>query len=258
VNPEQRAAAMAHYEELARIGKAIASPARLRLLDLLRQGPRSVDVLAEQAGLEVANVSQHLQQLRAAHLVTSDKEGQRVVYRLATPAVGALFVGLRHLGEAVLPELDRLKATLQIHDDEQRTSLLRRIGRGEVTVLDVRPVEEWRSGHLLDAVHIPLPELPTRMAELPKKRAVIAYCRGPYCPMALSAVEILRDAGYTAEHLDLGPADVGDRATVAVGTAVAKAPLSRRGRTTAAATTVRGSARPSSSPRAKSRQRSPA
>ncbi len=266
MTPEQRAAAMDHYEQLARLGKAMASPARLRLLDLLRQGPRSVDVLAEQAGLAVANVSQHLQQLRAARLVDSDKDGQRVVYRLATADVGVFFVALRRLGEAVLPEFDRLKTTLQTSDDERRSALLKRIGRGEVTVLDVRPADEWRAGHLLDAVHIPLPELPARVGELPKRRAVVAYCRGPYCPMALSAVEILRAAGFAADHLDLGPADVGHRARVvaapattpaAAGTPAAPktaaAPKPQRGRAGA-----RAPARSSTSPRAKSRHRSPA
>ena len=251
MTPEQRSAAMAHYEELARLGKAIASPARLRLIDLLRQGPRSVDVLAEQAGLEVANVSQHLQQLRAAHLVASDKDGQRVVYRLATKDVGHLFVCLRLLGEAVLPELDRLKSTLQVHDVEKRNVLLQRIARGEVTVLDVRPFEEWRGGHLLDALHIPLQELPARVGELPKKRDVVAYCRGPYCPMALSAVEILRGAGYRADHLDLGPADLG-------GTTVASTSSRTRSTSMKATKPARVSTRTSRSPRAKSRKRSPA
>lgn len=250
MTPEQRSAAMAHYEELARLGKAIASPARLRLIDLLRQGPRSVDVLAEQAGLEIANVSQHLQQLRAAHLVASDKDGQRVVYRLATKDVGHLFVCLRLLGESVLPELDRLKSTLQVHSSETRNLLLKRITRGEVTVLDVRPLEEWMGGHLLDAVHIPLSELPARIGELPKRTDIVAYCRGPYCPMALSAVEILRGAGYRAEHLDLGPADL-------AGTAVA-APARKRSPSTKATHPARVSTRTSPSPRAKSRKRSSA
>jgi DNA-binding transcriptional ArsR family regulator len=263
---------MAHYDELARVGRALSSPARLRLLDLLRQGPRSVEVLAEQSGLAVANVSQHLQQLRGAHLVASDKQGQRVVYRLATLDVDALFVALRRFGEAALPGLDRVKTVLQVHDDEHRNVLLRRIARGEVTVLDVRPIEEWQAGHLLDAVHIPLPELPTRVSELPKKRDVIAYCRGPFCPMALSAVSILRDAGYAADHLDLGPADVGGRARIRVaritsesgvgtGTAVATTAGTRRARaktTTSTTTTTGVSARSKPSPRANSRKRSPA
>jgi DNA-binding transcriptional ArsR family regulator/rhodanese-related sulfurtransferase len=245
---------MEHYEELARVGKALASPVRLRLLDLLRQGPRSVDVLATQAGLEVANVSQHLQQLRAARLVASDKDGQRVVYRLASAEVEGLFVALRGFGETVLPAFDRVKTTLQTLSEDQRGALLGRIARGEVTVLDVRPVEEWRAGHLLDAVHIPLTELPARVAELPKRRDVVAYCRGPYCPMALSAVEILRVAGYRADHLDLGPADL--FAHVA-GTAVASATLRPRPRATSP-TTPRVLARSAKSPRAKSRKRSPA
>jgi rhodanese-related sulfurtransferase/DNA-binding transcriptional ArsR family regulator len=208
VDPSLRNAALGHYEELARLGRAIASPARLRMIDLLRQGPRSVEALAEQAGLEMANASHHLQQMRAARLVVSEKEGQRVVYRLASNDVGHLFVSLRLLAESVLPEFDRIKAALHVNDDDKRGELLQRIARGEVTVLDVRPKEEWQSGHLLDAMHIPLPELQARVQELPKKRPVVAYCRGPFCPMALTAVDLLRDAGFEAEHLDLGPADV--------------------------------------------------
>jgi rhodanese-related sulfurtransferase/DNA-binding transcriptional ArsR family regulator len=216
VDPTQRTAAIAHYDELARLGRALSNPLRLRLLDLLRQGPRSVEVLAAAAGGSVANVSQHLQQLRGARLVASDKHGQHVEYRLADEQVDAVFVALRSLGERVLPEFDRLQQTLQVSSSERRDALLKRVASGEVTLLDVRPTEEWRGGHLLDAMHIPLPELPTRLLELPKRRPVVAYCRGPYCPLALSAVDVLRSAGFDADHLDLGPADL------ARGTALAR------------------------------------
>jgi rhodanese-related sulfurtransferase/DNA-binding transcriptional ArsR family regulator len=211
VDPALRTAALAHYEELARLGKAASSPIRLRLIDLLRQGPRSVEVLADEAGVSVANVSQHLQQLRAAHLVASDKQGQRIIYRLSSSEVGTLFTCLRRLGESLLPELDRLKDALQVHSEPAREALLEKVAAGQATLLDVRPEEEWSASHLPGAVHIPLGELPVRLDELPRDHEVIAYCRGPYCPMALAAVDLLRGAGFKAEHLDLGPADLAER-----------------------------------------------
>jgi rhodanese-related sulfurtransferase/biotin operon repressor len=243
VDPALRTAALAHYEELARLGKAASSPIRLRLIDLLRQGPRSVEVLADEAGVSVANVSQHLQQLRAAHLVASEKQGQRIVYRLSSPEVGTFFTCLRRLGESLLPELDRLKEALQVHGEPAREQLLEKVTAGEATLLDVRPDEEWAASHLPGAIHIPLGELPVRLDELPRDHEVIAYCRGPYCPMALAAVDMLRGAGFKAEHLDLGPADLEERRFALI--------------TTAAAPSA-----PSSSPsvpsRAKARVRSPA
>jgi rhodanese-related sulfurtransferase/DNA-binding transcriptional ArsR family regulator len=255
VDPALRDAALSHYEELARLGKAMSSPVRLRVLDLLRQGPRSVEVLAVAAGVSVANASQHLQQLRAARVVVSEKQGQQVVYRLAHDGVGALFVALRSLGESVLPEMDRLKETLQVHDGTRRAALLQSVSGGEVTLLDVRPTEEWRGGHLLDAVHIPLGELAARVGELPRKKPVVAYCRGPYCPMALTAVEILRAAGYAAEHLDLGPPDLARGTALARRLVVAPA-LRTPERTKAQATPAKkSSSTPASLSRAATRAR---
>lgn len=211
MDPDQRLIALAHYEELARIGKALASPVRLRLIDLLRQGPRSVDVLASRSGVEVANVSQHLQQLRAAHIVVSEKQGQQVVYRLSNADVSAFFASLRDLGEALLPEFDRLREALRVLSEPERAALLKKIEAGRVALLDVRPEEEWRAGHLPGAIHIPLEELGDRLDLLSKRTPIVAYCRGPYCPMALSAVDVLTRAGFKAEHLDLGPAEVAER-----------------------------------------------
>jgi rhodanese-related sulfurtransferase/DNA-binding transcriptional ArsR family regulator len=199
-----RSAALAHYGELARIGKALASPARLRLLDLLRQGARTVDALAVEAGLSVANSSQHLQLMRRARLVHADREGQHVKYRLADDGVSRVFAAVRELAESLLPEMDRLRRTLDGHTPEQRDALLERVRRGAVTLLDVRPADEYRAGHLAGARGIPLPELPARLRELPRDRDVVAYCRGPYCSMALEAVAVLRSSGYRACHLDLG------------------------------------------------------
>lgn len=208
-NRRQRAAA--HYDELARITKALSSPLRLRLVDLLRQGPRSVEVLAEQARAELANVSQHLQQLANARLVEREKVGQRVVYRLSTTSVSILFSAVRSVAEDLLPELDRTRAELDGPDEATRDALLTRIREEKVTLVDVRPREEFEAGHLPGALSLPLPELPRRLEELPRKREVVAYCRGPYCPMALEAVTILRAGGFKATHLDLGPADMAGR-----------------------------------------------
>ena len=203
-----RRAALAHYDELARIGKVLASPVRLRLLDLLRQGSRNVESLAREAGVSVANASQHLQQMRAAHLVRTDKRGQHVEYRLASEEVSAAFGALRELAETILPEMDRLRRDLHSLEAGEREELLARVRRGEVTLLDVRPAEEYRAGHLPGARSIPLPELRARLGEIPRSREVVAYCRGRYCSMASDAVAILRSAGYRATHLDLGAPDL--------------------------------------------------
>ncbi|MCC7386543.1 MAG: metalloregulator ArsR/SmtB family transcription factor [Deltaproteobacteria bacterium] len=200
--------ALAHYGELARIGKALGSPVRLQILDLLRQGPRSVESIAEQSGVTLANTSQHLQQLRAARLVDSEKHAQRVVYRLADDTVSLLFAAMRDLAEALLPELDRIREELDAADEESRTALLQEIRAKKVTLIDVRPRDEYRAGHVPGAISIPLEELKLRLTEIPKARQVVAYCRGPYCPLALAAVAVLESAGFKARHLDLGAPDL--------------------------------------------------
>lgn len=203
--------ALAHYGELARIGKALASPVRLQLLDLLRQGSRSVEALAQAAGVSVANSSQHLQQMRSARIVAAERRGQRVEYRLSAEGVSQVFGALRGLAEVLLPEMDRLRSELGVLAPEEREELLLRIRRGEVTLLDVRPPEEYRAGHLPGALSIPLPQLRSRLAEVPRDREVVAYCRGPYCPFATDAVTVLAAAGYRARHLDLGAPDLASR-----------------------------------------------
>jgi rhodanese-related sulfurtransferase len=199
-----RSAAVSHYAELARIGKALASPARLRLFDLLRQGSRTVDALAEAAGLSVANSSQHLQLMRRARLVEAERQGSFVTYRLADDRVSRVFAAVRELAETVLPEMDRLRRALGALEPAEREALLDRVRRGDVTLLDVRPADEYRAGHLPGARSIPLSELPSRVSELPRGGEVVAYCRGPYCSMALEAVAVLESSGYPARHLDLG------------------------------------------------------
>jgi rhodanese-related sulfurtransferase/DNA-binding transcriptional ArsR family regulator len=199
------------YDQFARIGKAVASPKRLELLDLLCQGERTVEVLAREANLSVANTSQHLQVLRSTHLVETEKRGLHVVYRIADPKVGDFYHALRSLAESRLAEVEQL--TRRFFGDRQgleavaRETLLERVDAGIVTVLDVRPPEEYRAGHLPGALSIPLPELRRRLAELPRDREIVAYCRGPYCLLSVEAVEILRAEGFRAVRIEEGVQD---------------------------------------------------
>ena len=206
-----RRRALAHYDELARIGKVLSSPVRLRLLDLLRQGSRNVDELAQAADVTVANSSRHLQQMRSARLVQADREGKNVRYRIADEKVSRAFGLLRGLAESLLPEMELLRREMGALNPAERDELLGRILRGEVTLVDTRPVEEYRAGHLPGARSIPLEELPGRVQDLPRDREVVAYCRGPYCPIASEAVAILSAAGFRARHLDLGVPDLPTR-----------------------------------------------
>jgi rhodanese-related sulfurtransferase len=193
------------YEQFARVGGALASPARLELLDVLAQGERSVEVLAERATLSVANASRHLQVLREAGLVEARKQGLRVYYRLAEPGVYDLLQALRALAERRLAEVDRIVAAYVGHRDElepvTRPELLERTRSGRVVVLDVRPAEEFEAGHVPGAVSIPIDELEERLGELPRSKEVVAYCRGPYCVWSHRAVETLRAAGRKARRL---------------------------------------------------------
>lgn len=199
------------YEQLARIGKSVAAPKRIELLDLLCQGPRTVEALAEQAALSVANASQHLKVLRAARLVEAEKKGLYVEYRLADDEVARFLVALRKLASDRLAEIDRV--TRDYFEDRgameavESKELLRRVRSGEVTILDVRPVEEYRAGHIPGAVSIPVDELKSRLGELPKNREIVAYCRGPYCVMALDAVQLLRKKGFAAHRMEQGVAE---------------------------------------------------
>jgi rhodanese-related sulfurtransferase len=206
-----RARAQEHYIDVARLGRVFSSPVRLRILNLLRQAPRTVEDIAEAAGIAEANASQHLQQMRAVHVVVAERRGQYVQYRIVGESVSTLFGMLRELAEQLLPELSMLREDLHALEPDEREQLLARIRRGEVTLLDVRPGAEFRAGHLPGARSIPLHELASRIDELPREREVVAYCRGPYCPMALEAVSLLERAGYAARHLDLGVPDLRDR-----------------------------------------------
>lgn len=199
------------YEQFARLGKAVSAPKRLELLDLLCQGPRTVEALAEQATLSVANASQHLQILRAARLVDAEKKGLYVEYRMADEQVCRFFHSLRGLAESRLAEVEHVtRAYLTKRgamEAVESSELLRRVREGEVTVVDVRPPEEYRAGHIPGALSVPLATLKKRLAQLPKNREVVAYCRGPYCVMAIEAVELLRKKGFRAHRMEQGVVD---------------------------------------------------
>jgi len=206
--PEPTRFKTAIYQQIARIGKATAHAARLEILELLAQGPRTVEAVAGQIGQSVANTSHHLQILRGAGLVEAEKSGVYVTYRLADLQVGVFVLQLRTLAHARLAEIDRVSrdylerrgAMEAVSDDE----LLRRVRVGEVTVIDVRPSEEYEAGHIPNAISVPLSELKKRLRDLPKHREVVAYCRGPYCVMALDAVDILRAKGFRAHRMEHG------------------------------------------------------
>jgi rhodanese-related sulfurtransferase len=196
------------YEQIARIGQATASPNRLELLDLLSQGARTVEALAHQTGQSVATTSHHLQVLRRVRLVEAHKTGLYVTYRLADPEVSEFFLQLRNLAESRLAEVQHVtrqylveRGALEPVDNDE---LVRRVREGEVTLIDVRPREEYVAGHIPGAISVPLADLPTRLGELRKRRDVVAYCRGPYCVMALDAVDLLRRKGFRAHRLEHG------------------------------------------------------
>ena len=210
MSPSPRPASLktAIYEQIARIGQATASPNRLELLDLLSQGPRTVEALAQQTGQSVATTSHHLQVLRRARLVDAQKAGVYVTYRLADRQVGEYFLELRRLAEARLTEVQQVtrhyleqRGALEPVDNEE---LARRVRAGEVTVIDVRPREEYVAGHIPGAISVPLADLPKRLRDLRKRHNIVAYCRGPYCVMSLDAVDLLRRKGFRAQRLEHG------------------------------------------------------
>jgi rhodanese-related sulfurtransferase/DNA-binding transcriptional ArsR family regulator len=196
------------YAEFARIGKAIASPHRLEILEIVAQGERTVESIAAETGLSVANTSRHLQQLRQAQLVLARRQGLFVHYRLSGPEVVGLVLALRLAAEQHLAEVDRVVRDFfgerdgfePITPDE----LSRRMANGEVTVLDVRPEHEYAAGHITGARSMPVTEISKRIGELPRNTEYIAYCRGPYCVYADEAVAMLRANGITAQRLTEG------------------------------------------------------
>jgi rhodanese-related sulfurtransferase/DNA-binding transcriptional ArsR family regulator len=196
------------YGEFARIGKAVASPHRIEILELLAQGERTVESLATETGLSVANTSRHLQQLRQSQLVQTRREGLFVHYRLAGPEVVGLVAALRHAAERHLAELDRV-----VHDflgdrdgfePVTQDELAQRMTDSDVVLLDVRPEQEYAAGHIAGARSMPVADISARLSELPRDKDYIAYCRGPYCLYADEAVAVLRANGRTAQRLTDG------------------------------------------------------
>jgi len=200
------------YEQFARIGKAVSSPKRLELLDLLCQWERTVEALAKETGLTVANASQHLQALRAARLVETEKVGVFVTYRVADQVVCEFFRSMRVLAESRLAEVEQIKRRFlegrEGMEPVDRDALIERIREGAVIILDVRPVEEYNAGHIPGAMSIPLKELERHLSELPHNQEIVAYCRGPYCVLAIQAVEMLRAKGFNAVRLEEGIQDL--------------------------------------------------
>ena len=196
------------FTNLARIGTALSSSTRIEFLELLAQAERNVEQLANLTGTTVANTSQHLQKLRQAGLIAGRKEGLYVFYRLAGDQVVGLLSALGQVGEAYLAEVERIvRLYLTQKDDLEPVpakELLERARKGVVTVLDVRPPEEYSAGHLPGAINIPINELEKRLRDLPKGREVVAYCRGPYCLMSYDAVAMLRKKGMKARRLEAG------------------------------------------------------
>jgi rhodanese-related sulfurtransferase len=199
-----RALKSAMYEEFARVGKALASPSRLELLDLLAQGERSVEILANRADLGLTTASNHLQILKRAGLVSSRRAGTKVYYRLSGTDVAALWAELRDVASTHLAEVGRARdAYLGADDVEEvtRDELLRRLEAGDVKLIDVRPSEEYAAGHIPGALSLPLEELSDRLASLPDDTTIVAYCRGSYCVLAHEAVRALTASGLHAIRL---------------------------------------------------------
>jgi rhodanese-related sulfurtransferase len=199
------------YEQVARIGKVFSSPKRLELIELLCQGEKTVETLARETAISVKLTSAHLRELRTAHLVETERQGKNIYYRLADKSIADLWVQVHTLAEERLIELQLALQKIVTQPDDlvasDRESLMKAARKGEIVVLDVRPTEEYLAAHLPFARSIPLTELRQRLAELPKDRSIVAYCRGPYCLMAIDAVELLRKEGFKSVHLRDGVAE---------------------------------------------------
>jgi ArsR family transcriptional regulator len=196
---------------LAEVAKALGHEHRVELVEQLAQGPRSVEALAERVGLSLANASQHLQQLRRAGFVSTQRDGKRVVYRLADEAekdIVSLLGALQHVAEHAIASMERVvSAYFRARDELEPVAakeLLARLRRGDAVILDVRPEDEYGLGHLPGALNIPLRQLEQRLAELPRGRELIAYCRGPYCVLSFEAVAQLRSRGFRVRRFEAG------------------------------------------------------
>lgn len=196
------------FAQFARVGKVLASPSRLLLLDLLAQGEKAVETLADQAKLSVTNTSNHLRELRATSLVRTRRDGQSVLYRLASPSVHDL---VRTLQDVAFDHLAEVREVVRDYYDDpdaleavDAATLRARLDAGDVVLLDVRPPDEYASAHVAGAVSIPIDELERRLSEIPRDRQVVAYCRGPYCLYSRQAVERLRAEGFEAFRMEEG------------------------------------------------------
>lgn len=202
---EHRAFKDALHAQFARIGHAVSSPKRLELLDLLAQGEKSVEQLAEQTATAVKNTSAHLRALRQARLVETRRDGTYVWYRLADEAVATFLLALQDLGRHRYAEVREVADSYLERRDTLEPippgELRRRLKAGDVTLIDVRPADEYAAGHIPGALSLPVTELGDRLGELSKRKEIVAYCRGPYCVMAVTAIELLRRRGYRARRL---------------------------------------------------------
>ena len=193
------------YEQVARIGKAVSSPKRLELLEVLAQGEKTVDALAAAVNIDIKLASAHLKVLKEARLVETQRDGRFIAYRLSGSDVSALWVNLRTVAEEHLVELkvamDQIFAAPEKLDAETRRSLMEKARRGQVVVIDVRPSAEYASGHLPFARSMPLDEIRKRLKELPADKDIVAYCRGPFCMMSAEAVTLLKKHGYRARKI---------------------------------------------------------
>ncbi len=199
------------YEQIARVGKALSAPARLVLMNILNQGPRTVDNLAREAGLSVANTSRHLQVLRNACMVRAERQGTYITYSVNGGEVSELFLRMKELAGRCLTDLQTaltgISGTPTRAEAVGRDTLLAKVSTGEVMVIDVRPETEYRAAHLLGAYSVPLDQLEQLLVDLPMNREIVAYCRGRYCVLADRAVEILRKAGFSARRTDVDVAN---------------------------------------------------
>jgi rhodanese-related sulfurtransferase/DNA-binding transcriptional ArsR family regulator len=196
------------YELEAAIGKALSSPVRLELLDVLSQGPRTVEALSSEIGQSIANTSQHLQVLRSGRLIESERNGVFITYSIPDAQVLALIGSLHRVGESRIPEVQQLiRSFLEDRDVLEKLnvkSLMQRMRKGKVTLLDVRPAREYQAGHIPGAFSVPLEQLESYLAKLPKNKEIVAYCRGPLCLMSIEAVKLLRHKGFQATRWDQG------------------------------------------------------
>lgn len=199
------------YEQVGRLVKGMANAKRLELVELLCQSPKSVETLANEAGISMKLASAHLKELRLAHLVDKEKQGKQVIYRISCPEVAGLLVMMRTVAEDRLLELQHslkeLSASSEPWTETDSENLWRKAQRGEVTVIDVRPIVEYAQQHLPFARSIPLAELRSRLSLIPKDKPVIAYCRGPFCAWSIDAVTLLEEEGYQAYQWRKGAAD---------------------------------------------------